>query len=405
MLNKKNPAERRDSSVRSKVLSNIQTLKMTPRIFVSSTYYDLKHVRERLELFLNNYGFEAVLFESEKVTYQFDKEIDSSAYQEVSMCHVMVLIVGGRYGSMSTVENGGEDQRKYEDYFISITRKEYETAISKKIPVLIFVEKNVFGEYLTYSENKIFFDSINDETTISKASFKFAHVDHVNIFKFIDFFKNKPIKTFERVEEIESYIKFQFSGMFYLYLESLKQKSETNKILDTVGELNNVTLRMNEMMNSVGKKILGNGNEEYEAVIQNQYAILLEFFFDKFDRTLYFIECLTDKEIEEVNFGQVALLFYESLFTNKIKEPSLKKNLGWTEFKKQRDNVVTNFITELNKKLYHLNPNMQIEKLDVFEVNRLFKMKVEPFIKTQENKNLFEKKLEDFLKGKLMLPF
>jgi hypothetical protein len=37
---------------------------MIPRVFVSSTYYDLKHVRERIEKFIDNYGFEPVLFDT-----------------------------------------------------------------------------------------------------------------------------------------------------------------------------------------------------------------------------------------------------------------------------------------------------------------------------------------------------
>lgn len=35
----------------------------TPRIFISSTYYDLKYVRERLERFIRSYCFEPRLFE------------------------------------------------------------------------------------------------------------------------------------------------------------------------------------------------------------------------------------------------------------------------------------------------------------------------------------------------------
>ena len=34
-----------------------------PRVFVSSTYYDLKYVRERLNRFLMSYNMEPVLFE------------------------------------------------------------------------------------------------------------------------------------------------------------------------------------------------------------------------------------------------------------------------------------------------------------------------------------------------------
>ena len=35
-----------------------------PRVFVSSTYYDLKHIRDRPEAFIESFGYEPVLFES-----------------------------------------------------------------------------------------------------------------------------------------------------------------------------------------------------------------------------------------------------------------------------------------------------------------------------------------------------
>ena len=34
-----------------------------PRIFVSSTYYDLKHIRASLSLFIDSLGYESILFE------------------------------------------------------------------------------------------------------------------------------------------------------------------------------------------------------------------------------------------------------------------------------------------------------------------------------------------------------
>jgi len=60
--------------------------------------------------------------------------------------------------------------------------------------------------------------------------------------------------------------------MFYLYMGSLKKKADDNKILDTISELNNVTLRMNEMLTSVGKD-----KAEYEKVIINQLLMLFDY--------------------------------------------------------------------------------------------------------------------------------
>lgn len=108
-----------------------------PRVFVSSTYYDLKYVRERLERFISSYGFEPILFESDSVYFNPKIPIDKSCYNEVTNCHLMILVVGGRYGSLVS------DKDSYEKQYISITRREYETAKTKGIPVMIFIEQNV----------------------------------------------------------------------------------------------------------------------------------------------------------------------------------------------------------------------------------------------------------------------
>jgi hypothetical protein len=43
-----------------------------PRVFVSSTYYDLKHVRSSLDLFVESLGFEPVLSEKGNIAYSPD---------------------------------------------------------------------------------------------------------------------------------------------------------------------------------------------------------------------------------------------------------------------------------------------------------------------------------------------
>ena len=251
---------------------------MIPRVFVSSTYFDLKHVRERLEKFIQDYGFEPILFETDKVTYQYGKPIDQSAYYEVALCHIMILIIGGRYGTAMTL-NINEERSRYDEEFISITRKEFETSLLNNIPTFIFIDKNVNADYETYKENEEFFDNLykQEGNPFTDKRFKFAHVDHINIFKFIDVIKAKPIKTFEKVDEIEAYLKAQFSGLFYLYFESLKKTSTDNKILDSVSELNNITLRMNEMLTSVGKQVFSANEEQFSLVIDSQLEILLDF--------------------------------------------------------------------------------------------------------------------------------
>ena len=42
---------------------------MKPRIFISSTFYDLKYVREDISNFIKTHGFETVMFEDGDIGY------------------------------------------------------------------------------------------------------------------------------------------------------------------------------------------------------------------------------------------------------------------------------------------------------------------------------------------------
>jgi len=374
---------------------------MVPRFFVSSTYYDLKHVRERLEKFIEAYGFEPILFESDKVTYQHGKEIDQSAYFEVGLCHVMVLIVGGRYGTPSSQAKLEEERKLYDEDYVSITRKEFETAGLKNIPIMIFIDKNVYSEYQTYKNNQEFFEQLYSgkigETAGSK-KFRFAHVDHLNVFKFIDLVKVKPIKTFDKVEEIESYIRSQLSGMFYLYLESLKKQSDDNKILNTIEELNNVTLRMNEMLTSVGKEILSNDNHDFQKVIDNQFKIMLDFYIDKFSNSIEFEHDLSEEVIDSFSLEEAAKLLYDlalSIDINSIKTES-------KEWIKKYHEVNAYVIETLNSALSELAESLKIKKFDFRALNNDLRQKVLPYVTDSQKERLLLTRIQDELRTILL---
>jgi hypothetical protein len=371
---------------------------MVPRVFVSSTYYDLKHVRERIEKFIDNYGFEPVLFESDKVTYQHNKDIDHSAYYEVSLCHIMILIVGGRYGTPTTLVKLEEERKRYDDDYISITRKEFETASYKNIPILIFIDKNVYGEYQTYKENQEYFEEIYSSKAVNAKKFKFAHVDHINVFKFVDAIKSKPIKTFEKVEEIESYIKSQLSGMFYIYLESFKQKAENNKILDTISELNSVTLRMNEMLKSVGKEILGKDKTEYEKVIESQLVIMIGFFQEQFNTSIEFEYLIDDEELKDIDLEKAARLIYEHSL--KINLPVYPKHSFEERYK---FNIETNkkILFDLDLMLSEIHPRLLLKSFNFRKLNSALHEKVLPYIRNENDENLIIEKIKDALYDKL----
>ncbi len=46
---------------------------MKPRIFISSTFYDLKYIREDIANFVRSYGYEPILFEDGDIGYTPEK--------------------------------------------------------------------------------------------------------------------------------------------------------------------------------------------------------------------------------------------------------------------------------------------------------------------------------------------
>ncbi|MCE5200510.1 MAG: DUF4062 domain-containing protein [Armatimonadota bacterium] len=171
-----------------------------PRIFVSSTYHDLKYLRSSLETFISALGYEPVLFERGDVSYDHTMPLDESCYHEVEQCDILVLLIGRRYGCAVSTHALCEDESE------SITEHEYRTAVSKGIPVYILVERAVHVEYETYKKNK---DNVD---------IKYAHVDDTRVFRCIERIlaqhRNNPIQTFEHPTDIEEWLREQWAGRF-----------------------------------------------------------------------------------------------------------------------------------------------------------------------------------------------
>lgn len=184
-----------------------------PRIFISSTFYDLKQVRLELDKFIDNMGYESVRNEAGDIPYGKDEALQQYCYKEIENVDILISIIGGRFGSTSS-----------EDKKASISQQELRTALKENKHVFIFIEKSVFTEYETYLLNKQ-----ND-----KIIYKF--VDNVNIYKFIEEIKvlpnNNNIKDFDTAEDIVTYLKDQFAGLFKQYIIDSKRYKEAIIIKD-----------------------------------------------------------------------------------------------------------------------------------------------------------------------------
>ena len=65
-----------------------------PRIFISSTFYDLRQVRSDIERSIRELGYEPVRHETGAVPYSKDEPLESGAYREIELSDVIVFITG-----------------------------------------------------------------------------------------------------------------------------------------------------------------------------------------------------------------------------------------------------------------------------------------------------------------------
>ena len=189
-----------------------------PRVFISSTYYDLKNVRADLERYIKDRGFDPVLNEHGQIPYGNDEKLEEYCYKEIEHCDILVSIIGGRYGSSSS----------HDPY--SISQKELKTAIELGRPVYIFVEKSVLAEYETYKKNK------------RSVSIEYASVDNVAIYQFMDevfsLQLNNPVAPFETSSDITDYLQEQWSGLFQRLLREAARQKEMILLGDLRGTVN-----------------------------------------------------------------------------------------------------------------------------------------------------------------------
>lgn len=164
-----------------------------PRVFVSSTYYDLKQVRFNIGDFIKNLGYEPVMHERSGVAYTQNEPMEQDCYHELVSCDIVVCIIGNHFGSKSA------------DNDFSVTMNEIQTAIKNRRKVYIFIAKDVYIENRTYEHNK------------ENGNFKSAYTDNPKIHEFISELKHNNrvlIESFETTDEIISTLKLQFAGLF-----------------------------------------------------------------------------------------------------------------------------------------------------------------------------------------------
>lgn len=237
----------------------------SPRVFVSSTCYDLADERDALSEFCDTFGFDTTLSERGDVFYHPDMHTHTSCIRETSNCHLFVLIIGGRFGGKYKI-----------DTTKSITNAEYAAAIQNGTPVFTFVKQEVLNDHNVWQRNKkkpfakqIEYPSIDVQ----------EHAE--DIFKFIDSVRhasvNNGIFGFRLGRDIQEILRKQWAAMIFEYLQNrtiAKQITITN---DALGNLAVVSGKIEELVKNIYRNVDSVGANSAIEVIDNE-SLAEEFF-------------------------------------------------------------------------------------------------------------------------------
>ncbi|GBG96263.1 DUF4062 domain-containing protein [Lactococcus termiticola] len=211
-----------------------------PKVFISSTFYDLIHVRADLENFVKSLGYEPIMHERNGVAYTQDKSLEDSCYDEIANCDILICIIGNKFGTQS------EDKGNY-----SITMNELKTAVNQKKKVYLFVQADVYTENKTYQLNK------------DTESFKTYYADDIKIHQFITDINNEtnlPMESFKEVADIINALKNQFAGLFQRLIQQSATPTDSKTFEDFQALSNQMAIllrKMESQSDTVGKIIDG----------------------------------------------------------------------------------------------------------------------------------------------------
>ncbi len=270
-----------------------------PRVFVSSTCYDMRYIRENLKFFIRNMGFDPVLSEEGNVFYDPQLHIQDACLAEVPTCQMFVLLIGGRFGS------------KYKKTPKSITNHEYLEAVKSGVPIFALVDQQVHAQYIVYKKNK-------ENPDIDATKIKYPAIDSTHIFDFMEEVQNTSINNsivpFSDYHFLESYLKQQWAGMMYNFLT---QQGESKRVSDTLSTLTEMSDRIEflskQILASVGTGIEDINVKIYEQMTTHQSIRILKFI----GITTNVLEIIKAKNYNDLGKGNIRIIDEQGEFAYK----------------------------------------------------------------------------------------
>jgi uncharacterized protein DUF4062 len=161
-----------------------------PGVMISSTFYDLRQVREDLRHFLEDeLGYRPLLSEHPSFPLNPDANTIDNCRERVERdADILVLVIGGRYGTI-------DDQTSK-----SVTNLEYLAARQKGIPVYAFIEQGIVSLIPIWKSNPT-------------ADFS-GRVDTAKLFEFIEQVRSTHkvwMQEFKHASDIIDALRIQFA--------------------------------------------------------------------------------------------------------------------------------------------------------------------------------------------------
>lgn len=244
-----------------------------PKVFISSTCYDLGIVRSELRPFIQGFGFDPIMSDHSDVLFDPKQHTHDSCVKELGSSDILILMIGSRLGGQALPSakallkfNEIEEEASSVSLIkmkerLSITQLETLKAIEMGIPVYAFVQGDVLRDHLLYEKNKdseiidrIEFPSIEKKETASY------------IFEFINFIKRRSINNsifeFNNVEDIRNQLRSQWAHLFQRLLNeratSERARQEFRSVSSQIEDLKAVVLTSigNDQLKSTAKGVL-----------------------------------------------------------------------------------------------------------------------------------------------------
>jgi dephospho-CoA kinase len=238
-----------------------------PRVFISSTFYDLMYVRTDLEKFIESVGYEPVMHERGHVPYGSAEKLEHYCYREIDQVDMVVHVIGGRFGATSF------------DKAHSVSQMELKAAVTYNKQTYICIEKAVHSAYRHYLNNKgvkgIKYEGCEDERIL-------AFIEEVELMP-----RNNQTILFETTDAIIVHLREQWAGLFQRFLQeqetapSRRVAEEMENTLKTLSELVTYLAKTNQNQSTTIEEILRINHpvfQRFKTLTQTPYRV---FFTDR----------------------------------------------------------------------------------------------------------------------------